>query len=97
MEANAELSPALPGREPVTPTAVVERPARRPRTERLPPDPAANPAAISLTRLGPGARKTQASCAPGGGAAAGGAPQRHHHRPLIPPRPTVNATLGPYQ
>jgi integrase len=61
MEASGQLALALPGLEPV---AVSEPPAkalaRRRRTERLPPDPAAHPAAVYLARLGPGSRKAQA-------------------------------------
>ena len=52
MEASGQLALALPEPAPVA--------RARARAERLPPDPAAHPAAVYLARLGPGSRKAQA-------------------------------------
>jgi integrase len=59
VEASGQLSLAPPGLEPVGLAAAPVVRARA-RAERLPPDPAAHPAALYLARLGPGFRKAQA-------------------------------------
>src|SRR5438477_12150572 len=60
MEASEQLALDLPGLAPAElPEPVAVARARR-RAERLPPDPTAHPAALYLTRLGPGSRKAQA-------------------------------------
>ena len=59
MEASGQLALALPGLEPALPEPAPVARARA-RAERLPPDPAAHPAAVYLARLGPGSRKAQA-------------------------------------